>query len=63
MALNESSDTPQSISLKNIRDIVGEALGKVAAPRSLLLLSDIPIKENGKVDVAALTAANPTEKY
>jgi len=63
MANNKSSDGSQKISLQNIRDIVGGALGKVAAPRSLLLLSEIPTKENGKVDLAALTTASATEIY
>jgi acyl-coenzyme A synthetase/AMP-(fatty) acid ligase len=63
MANNTSSDGSQKISLQNIRDIVGGALGKVAAPRSLLLLSEIPTKENGKVDLAALTTASATEIY
>jgi len=63
MANNKSSDGSQKISLQNIRDIVGGTLGKVAAPRSLLLLSEIPTKENGKVDLAALTTASATEIY
>ncbi|NBR94064.1 MAG: acyl-CoA synthetase [Actinobacteria bacterium] len=63
MANNESSDGSRKITLQHIRDIVGGALGKVAAPRSLLLLSEIPTKENGKVDLLALTTVSPTEEY
>lgn len=49
-------------SLQEIRKLVGESLPKVAAPRSLLLLSEIPLKANGKIDLVALEAAQPTEK-
>ena len=58
------SGRPQSqeFSLQELRKLVGESLGKVAAPRSLLLLSEIPLKANGKADLVALAAASPTEK-
>lgn len=52
----------QRISLQEVRNIVGAALGKVAAPRSLLLLSEMPLKSNGKADFQALVTAHPTEK-
>lgn len=63
VADNERKVTSQEVSLQKIRNLVGEELGKVATPRSLLLLSEIPVKENGKVDLVALAAATPTEKY
>jgi acyl-coenzyme A synthetase/AMP-(fatty) acid ligase len=50
------------ISLQELRNLLGGALGKVAAPRSLLLLSELPMKSNGKADLEALAAATPTEK-
>ena len=52
----------QKISLQEIRNIVGAALSKVAAPRSLLLLSEMPLKSNGKADFETLVTAHPTEK-
>ena len=61
LASNQSRAS--EFSLQEIRKFVGESLAKVAAPRSLLLLSEIPTKENGKVDLAALTTASATEIY
>jgi O-succinylbenzoic acid--CoA ligase len=56
------NDISQMISLQEVRNLLGGALGKVAAPRSLLLLSELPMKSNGKADLEALAAATPTEK-
>lgn len=60
LASNQSRAS--EFSLQEIRKFVGESLAKVAAPRSLLLLSEIPLKANGKIDLAALEAAQPTER-
>ena len=48
-------------SLAQIRQFVGESINRVAAPRSLLLLSEMPIKANGKLDIEALVSAPATE--
>ncbi len=49
--------------LAAMRELVAGHLGKVAAPRSLLLLSDFPIKANGKIDLQMLASMTPTEKH
>ena len=51
-----------AITLPVIRNLVAQSLGKVAAPRSLLLLSEMPMKENGKIDNQQLIAAHATEE-
>ena len=55
------SDETDALTLKVAREIVATTFGKVAAPRSLLLLSELPTKENGKVDLQHLIDAIPTE--
>lgn len=55
------SDEITGLTLSDIREIVGANLSKVAAPRSLLLLSDIPTKANGKIDLHTLASAPPTQ--
>lgn len=55
------SDEITGLMLSDIREIVGTNLSKVAAPRSLLLLSDIPTKANGKIDLHTLASAPPTQ--
>ena len=49
------------IDLGEIRRIVSAAFGKVAAPRSLLLLSATPINSNGKIDLHQLKTLPPTQ--
>jgi acyl-CoA synthetase (AMP-forming)/AMP-acid ligase II len=56
-----SSDEIANVALTQIRDIVGRELGKVAAPRSLLLLPETPLKSNGKVDMQFMATAEPTQ--
>ena len=55
------SDEIAGITLSHIREMVGTTLSKVAAPRSLLLLSEIPTKSNGKIDLQKLASAQPTQ--
>jgi O-succinylbenzoic acid--CoA ligase len=55
------SDEIARVTLSEIREIVGANLSKVAAPRSLLLLSDIPTRANGKIDLRQLASAPPTQ--
>ena len=55
------TDESKSLTLGKIRELVASEIGKVAAPRSLLLLSEMPTKENGKVDIQQLIRAAPTE--
>ena len=50
------------ISLEQIRSLVAQSLGRIAAPRSLLLVSEVPVKSNGKVDLVTLAAAPATEE-
>ena len=56
-----SSDEIANVALTQIRDIVGRELGKVAAPRSLLLLPETPLKSNGKVDMQFMATTEPTQ--
>ena len=56
-----TSDESKRIDLGEIRGIVGATFGKVAAPRSLLLLSATPIKSNGKLDLHQLMTLPPTQ--
>ena len=56
-----TTDESKALTLGKTREIVASVLGKVAAPRSLLLLSEMPTKENGKIDIQELTRATPTE--
>lgn len=55
------SVTNQNPTLAQIRAIIADGVSKVAAPRSLLLLSEIPTKANGKIDRQFLLSAQPTE--
>ena len=48
--------------LAQIRELVAKRISKVAAPRSLLLLSALPIKANGKIDYQFLANAEATEE-
>lgn len=50
-----------SLSLGELRSLIAESIGRVAAPRSLLLLSEMPTKSNGKIDFAKLMSTEPTE--
>ena len=56
-----TSHESKRMDLGEIREIVGAAFGKVAAPRSLLLLSATPIKSNGKIDLHQLKTLPPTQ--
>lgn len=58
----KSSPVTSRITLSEIRSVVADSIGKVAAPRSLLLLSEIPLKANGKLDSDALIRAEATQK-
>lgn len=53
----------KSITLKELRSLVAQSIGRVAAPRSLLLLDEMPINANGKIDFADLIATEATENY
>jgi O-succinylbenzoic acid--CoA ligase len=48
--------------LPQIRELVAQGISKVAAPRSLLLLSELPVKANGKIDHQFLANAKATEE-
>jgi acyl-CoA synthetase (AMP-forming)/AMP-acid ligase II len=50
-----------SLSLGELRSLISESIGRVAAPRSLLLLSEMPTMSNGKIDFAKLMSTKPTE--
>lgn len=55
------SAVEQDPTLAQIRDIVADGIGKVAAPRSLLLLSEMPTQPNGKIDRQFLLNTQPTQ--
>ena len=58
----KTSSLSQKFTLKECREKISQSLGKVAAPRSLLLLSEIPVKSNGKVDYDLLAQMPATEQ-
>lgn len=52
----------KELTLAQIRDIVGSQIGRFAAPRSLLLLDQIPMLDIGKPDLSFLRNAQATEE-
>ena len=58
-----NSQQAKQITLRELRSLVAESIGRAAAPGSLLLLDEMPLKANGKIDFAFLIGAAATEIY
>jgi acyl-CoA synthetase (AMP-forming)/AMP-acid ligase II len=58
-----NSEQRKQITLGELRSLVAESIGRAAAPGSLLLLDEMPLKANGKIDFAFLIGAAATEIY
>ncbi len=54
--------TTSPLTLAELRDFVGERLGRYAAPRAMVILTEIPLRGIGKPDRGAIASLKPDEE-
>jgi len=54
--------TTSPLTLAELRDFVGERLGRYAAPRAMVVLTEIPLRGIGKPDRGAIASIKPDEE-
>lgn len=54
--------TTSPLTLAELRDFVGERLGRYAAPRAMVILAEIPLRGIGKPDRGAIASLEPYEE-